>query len=85
MPHINIEDLSREIEIPAKYETFEAQVLTITIPRKECLSPYMICGGQVETRRVALSGHYRIEFVEPVYGGKPTLIIHEEKPKDGQA
>jgi hypothetical protein len=79
-------DISQEVEIPATYEMFEAQVLTITIPRKEALSPYMMPRG-LETRRVVLSGRYRIEIVEATAysGGKPTLIIHEEKPKDEQA
>lgn len=68
-------------DIPTKHETFEAQVLVITQPRKETVYPFnlSIVSPMREASRVIQAGKYRLELVpSELMHGKPTLIIYEE-------
>jgi hypothetical protein len=75
-----------EITIPARKETFTAQVLVTTKERteKQYYNPF-ICSGSAmdlpmaESRRVIGAGKFSVELVCPplIGAGNPTLIIQE--------
>ncbi len=86
---LNLSDLSmrpQEVTVPATKETFEAQVVVITQPRKRMEYQYngmaVISGYQGlldESRRVISAGKFKVELVmPPMMPGKPALIITED-------
>jgi hypothetical protein len=80
--HINTDP--HEEDVPAKNETFEAQILVITKPRTITVQPFNLTvmsthWPMTEASRVIGSGNYRLELVgSELANGRPVLIIHEE-------
>lgn len=84
IPYIkNMSDMlePKEVDIPSKYETFEAQVVIKTQPHKETIYPYVMPATHplAEAHRVIKSGRFHADLLLPQLVGKPALIITEEK------
>lgn len=79
----------QKIEIPAKRELFDAQVLVMTLARTEMFSPYELTlpldnyYPLPETQRVLVSKHFHAELILPaITNGKPMLIIYEDEDRN---
>lgn len=71
-----------EITIPARTETFEAQVVTFSRERTETTYPHAVSMTypMQETQRLIASKRYRLEFVPShIHNGKPTILLYEEE------
>lgn len=72
----------REIDVPSKHKTFEAQVVIITQPRKETVYPYIMPASHPmeESWRVIDSGKFHAKLIlSELVNGKPTLMITEDE------
>jgi len=75
---------AHEVTVPARKETFDAQVLVMAKERKEMQYPMMMSMPYPlnEICRVLASGKFRVELVaSSIANGKPTLIIEEVDEK----
>lgn len=76
-----------EVDVPASYETFAAQVLVTTLPSKQTIYPLSSVGTlyipMQQASRVLESGKFTIKLVpSAIANGRPTLLITETGDED---